>query len=87
MNSPLGYVPLSQAGPERDEVIAMVEKVEGGGFLSFQELQKVESYFQKDPLDLEYFSRSHKRALLKANNIHWVLLYQRNLYIEGQMLR
>jgi len=66
-----------------------VELVENGGIPTLEELRQVEKYFQTDPLDLEYFSRSHKRALLKANNVRWVLpgFYQRNLYIEGQMLR
>jgi len=75
------------AGADRDHVIALVSKVEDGGYPTLDELRRIESCFQTDPLDLEYFSRSHKRALLRANNIRWVLLYQRNLYIEGQLLR
>lgn len=75
------------AGEKRTNVISLVRKVEAGQIPTLEELKNIESYFQSQPFDLEYFSRSHKRALLKANNIQLVLLYQRNLYIEGRMLR
>jgi len=76
-------------GETRDAVIALVEDVEKGGTPTLEQLLSVEKFFLSYPLDLEYFSRSHKRALLKANDIRWVLpgFYQRNLYFEGQMLR
>lgn len=82
----VGKLPL---GETRDDVIDLVRDVEKGGIPTLKQLLKVEKYFQYDPLDLEYFSRSHKQALLKANNIRWVIpgFYQRNLYFEGQMLR
>ena len=87
--SPITPLLFFQLGETRDDVIGLVRDVEKGGIPTLKQLLKVEKYFQYDPLDLEYFSRSHEQALLKANNIQWVIpgFYQRNLYIKGQMLR